>query len=314
MAKAVNNEVVEQDFEQEIPDNPITDITKVITEGDPDTMLAVMRRKAAMAKEWANLINTILLTQTYPEDWKEFSGKVCLSSAGAERIARMFNIKYFEVTSKKEEFSDQHGKGYRYIYEGNAEMNGRIIFVMGVYSTRDKFLGFAQEQWKDITDINENDIRTAAYHRFCGNAVKSLLGLRGMPKERFDAIFAGAGESTSKTTKVNYAGGTKGGTDADDQIKQGELGRLLLEIANACFGICIDEQGNHTIEEASESSEPLELAKSSCRNLTSFYSKKDSKIVAGIDSAKLVKGQRLEIALKKAKELWTEFHKMQGGN
>jgi hypothetical protein len=312
MAKEQNG--AEQDFEQELPDNLATDIAKVISEGDPDMMLAVMERKAANAKKYAELINTILITQTYPEDWKEFSGKMCLSSAGAERIARMFSIKYFDVVAKKEEFADANGKGYRYIYEGKAEMNGRIIFVMGVYSTRDKFLGFAKNEWKDIVDINENDIRTAAYHRFCGNAVKSLLGLRGMPTERFDTIFKTAGDNPAgKTTAVNYASGTKGGTSGDDVAMQKELGQLLIDIANACYGITIDEKGQYDFEQMSEVSDSIEVAKASCKALTSFYSKKDSKIVAGIDSVKLVKGQRLEIALNNAKKLWAAFQQQNGG-
>lgn len=311
MAKIENG--AEQDFEQELPDNPATDITRIITQGDPDVMLAALERTAANAKRHADLINTILVTQTYPEDWKEFSGKMCLSSAGAERIARMFNIKFFDVDSKKEEFADTYGKGYRYIYEGKAEMNGRIIFVMGVYSTRDKFLGFAKDEWKDIVDINENDIRTAAYHRFCGNAVKSLLGLRGMPTERFNGIFKTAGDNPSKATSVNYASGTKGGTSGDDVAMQKELGQLLIDIANAGYMILIDDAGKYSFETTSEVSDNIEVAKASCKALTSFYSKKDSKIIVGRDSVKLVKGQQLDIALKNVKAMWAEFLKNGGG-
>jgi hypothetical protein len=301
--------------EPEPVESPSTELANVLSEGDPDLMLAVLEKKASLAVRFAQAINTILITQTYPEDWKQFGegdkAIVCLSSAGAERVARHFGIKVFEVTNKKEEFTDSLGKGYRYVFEGKAAMGDRLIYAQGTYSTRDKFLGFKSDAFRAIEDINENDIRDAAYHIFNGNAIKALLGLRGIPAKRFAEIMGKVGEDANKSAKITHASGTQGGTSGDDQLKQAELGRLLMEIANACYGIAVDEQGVYTIEEMSEVSDQLEVAKSSCKALTSFYSKKDNKLVQGIDSAKLVKGQRLDIALKNAKTLWETFKKEQ---
>lgn len=309
MAKeTINNDL---DFEPEPIENPSTELAKILQEGDPDVMLAILEKKATLASRMTKALNTLLITCTYPEDWKEFSGTMGLKSAAAERIARHFDIRFSNVSWKKEDFTDGNGKGYRYIYEGEASMGNRVIFAQGVYSTRDKFLGYANEQWRAVEDINENHIRNAAYHIFMGNGVKALLGLRGIPKERFDEMMKGAGEDGNKSGKVNYGKGTQGGTTQDDQTAQKELAEILIAIANSGYGIAVNsENGQHYLQQTSEIEDPIEVAKDSCKALTSFYNKTDKKLVAGLDSAKLVKGKRLEIALQNAKKMQSE---MKGG-
>ena len=189
-----------------------TELAKVMTEGDPELTLAIMEKKAELAPRMNKALNTILITQTYPEDWTEQGGKMCLSSAGAERVARLFSIRFHDQKAKKEEFSDTIGRGYRYIYECVASMGDREVFAQGAYSTRDKFLGSVGGEYRATEDINENNIRNAAYHICIGNAIKALLGLRGIPAERFNQIMAGAGQDPAKASAVKRGSGTQGGT------------------------------------------------------------------------------------------------------
>lgn len=288
-------------------ESPKTELSNVLNEGDPDLQLAILERKAAIADRVAKAINTILISQTYPEDWKQFgtgdNATVCLSSAGAERVARHFGIKIFDVVSKREDFTDSIGKGYRYVFDGKASMADRLIYAQGTYSTRDKFLGFKNDEWKPLEDINENDIRDAAYHIFTGNAIKGLLGLRGIPASRFQEIMKGIGEKTDKTTKITHGSGTQGGTSQGDTAKQQELAKILIDLANNQQMITVDEEGQYVIEQASEMLEQMDIARSSCKNLTSFWSKRDNKVIEGIDSVKSLKGKRLDIALANAKAL-----------
>jgi len=288
-------------------ESPSTEITQVLNEGDPDLQLAILEKKAALSGRMNQAINSILVTCTYPEDWQVFGqgdkATACLSSAGAERVARHFGIKIFEVSSRKEKIIDTLGKGYRYIFEGKAAMSDRLIYAQGTYSTRDKFLGFKGENYKAIEDINENDIRDAAYHIFSGNAIKALLGLRGIPAKRFAEIMGKAGENAKKATTVTHGAGTQGGTSTDDTQRQQSLSKILMDMANGLKMITVDDKGNYFVEEVSEVSDAMEVAKASCKALTSFYSKKDNKMVAGIDSIKALKGQRLEIALTNALKL-----------
>ena len=193
-------------------ENASTELARVMAEGDPETMLAIMEKKAELAPRWNKAINTILVTQTYPEDWTEQGGKMCLSSAGAERVARLFSFRFHDAKVTKTDFSDATGKGYRYTYECVASMGDREVFAQGAYSTRDKFLGFAGGEYRATEDINENNIRNAAYHICQGNAIKAMLGLRGIPAARFQQIMDGAGEDPHKAASVKRGTGTQGGT------------------------------------------------------------------------------------------------------
>jgi hypothetical protein len=292
-------------------ESPATELAKVITEGDPDVQLAILEKKAELAIRFAQALNTILITQTYPEDWKVFGegdrAIACLSSAGAERVARHFGIQIFEVVNKKEEFTDSIGKGYRYVFEGKASMGDRLIYAQGTYSTRDKFLGYKGDEYRPIEDINENDIRDAAYHIFTGNAIKTLLGLRGIPATRFNEIMKRSGENGSKASNITHGAGTQGGTSADDTKNQQELSKILIDMANANKMIKFNAaSGKYELEEMAEISDPLEVAKGSCEALTTFIGK-DKTIVKGINSVKALKGQRLTIALTNAKKICEEL-------
>lgn len=303
--------------EAEPIESPRTELANILDEGDPDLQLAILEKKAALAHRYAQAVNAILIAHTYPEDWKIFgegdSAKACLSSAGAERVARQFGIRIFEVKSTKEDFTDALGKGYRYIFEGKASMADRLIYSQGTYSTRDKFLGFKNDEYKAIEDINENDVRDAAFHIFNGNAIKSLLGLRGLPARRFEAIMKAQGENANKAGAVRHGKGTEGGTTADDAVMQKELSELLIAMGNACIEIKVEGDGTYNLDQTSEIADPIEVAKASCKALTTFFSKKDKKLITGIDSVKALKGQRLSIALRNAKEIWAK-HDQEGGN
>jgi len=147
---------------------------------------------------------------------------MCLGSAGAERVGRLFGYRILDVTDKKEDFTDSIGKGYRYIYSGKIAMDNRVVFAIGQFSTRDKFLGFKDNEWRPVEEINENNIRQAAYHIFIGNSIKALLGLRGIPDREWRQIMNKIGSDPSKATTVRRGEGTKGGTKSDDSAKQKE--------------------------------------------------------------------------------------------
>jgi hypothetical protein len=286
-------------------EGPSTEITKVLQEGDPEDQLRFLEKKAQLAPRFKAAIQTILVNFTYPEDWKAFGSgdkeTICLTSAGAERVARQFNIKFYETKSRKELIDDNIGKGYRYVFEGKAAMNDRIIYAQGVYSTRDKFLGYANEKWKDIADINENHIRNAAYHIYLGNGIKGLLGLRGMPRARWEEIFGKSGESTAGTTKVTYAQGKQGGTSADDAANQQELYRLVQEMAQANLVVTHDQSTNaYEAEVASDSMEEKTIIETSISALSEF---KGDKGWVGRKKTTDLKGKWLATTLKKAKEI-----------
>lgn len=306
MAEVKPNENVDGPIEP--VESPQTEIARITDVGDPDIMLAILKRKAELASQFREAQNTILATQTYPQDWHKFgegdNATVCLSSAGAERVGRLFDIKFFEVKHQKEEFTDAHGKGFRYTFEGKACMGNSVVWAQGVYGSRDKFLGYAKGEYKPIEDVAENHIRNAAYHIFMGNAIKSLLGLRNLPASEFEHLMNRTGQDATKAGSHRYASGSKGGTSADDSGKQKELVETCLAIANAGQRIEFNAESNKCeLKDISELDDRpvLEITKETCVALSTFKGKDG--VVAGKD-AKGLAGKRLEIALNKAKEIW----------
>lgn len=297
------------DVEPEPEESQSMALAKTVAEGDPELMLAHLEKKAKTAVAMKRAVEHILLAHTYPADWTiqgdGDKAKACLSSAGAERVARSFPIVYSGVKWAKEEFEDTNGKAYRYSYEGYAELYGRRVYVHGSYSTRDKFLGFANKEWRSKEEINEGHIRNAAYHVFCGNAVKELLGLRGMPAAEYQRIMQGTGQDGKKSQTVTRGQGTQGGTSADDSKHQSELAKICMEIANMGRTVAIDDGGNYVLTPLGEADErtPLDVAREICKVLSGFKDKKTDKWVEGKDSAKALKGKWLEATRSKAKEL-----------
>jgi len=287
-------------------EGPGTEIARVLNEGDPEIQLAMLEKRAELAPRFEKAISAILVSQTNPEDWKVFGDTVCLSSAGAERVARLFDIRFFETSSRKEKFTDTNGEAYRYIFEGQAHMGNRSVFVQGSYSTRDKFLGFANGEYRPVEDVNEGNIRNAAYHIYIGNGVKSLLGLRGMPKKRFDQLMSGSGENASKATKVNHASGTQGGTSQDDTARQHELAEICIAIAESGCSVTPEGKGWVTVPLSdSDDRKPLEIAKQICMDLSGFEGEKG--FVKG-KGAKDLKGKWLNATLAKAKQIEGVWH------
>ena len=199
-----------------VSESTTTELARTMSEGDPETMLALLEKKAALAPRMRQAIETLMISQTYPEDWtiqgEGDKAKACLGSSGAERIGRNFPIRYHDVSWKREDFADSFGKGYRYVYSGYAEMYDRTIYAEGSYSTRDEFLGKAHGEWRALEDINEGDIRSAAHHIFMGNAIKQILGLRGMPVSAFNNVMGRTQQDASKASSVYRKAGAQGGT------------------------------------------------------------------------------------------------------
>jgi len=283
-------------------ESPATEIATIQNDGDPDVLLNFLEKKAALAPRFRAAQDAILASQTYSEDWREFDGKMCLSSAGAERIGRLFDIQFFEVVCSKEEFTDAIGKGYRYVYEGKAAMGSRITYAMGVYSSRDKFLGKIGDDFRALEEIDENNIRRAAYNIMKGNAIKSLLGLRGIPVAEFNKIMERANRDPAKAGKTQHGKGTQGGTTADDTAKQKELAEICIEIANAGkIVVASDDFKTFTLDDAWDTANPMTIAKEICVTLSTFIGRENKK-VAGL-GAKDLKGVRLDKTLEKAREI-----------
>lgn len=123
-------------------------------------------------------------------DWVIFGSgdteSVCLTGAGAERIASRIGISFNNWREKKEEKSDEKGTYYRYWFECDASFGGRTVRAMGRASSRDLLFGKKDGKLKELSEIPEDNIRMAAFRGAMKEGVKILLGLRKIPKREFD--------------------------------------------------------------------------------------------------------------------------------
>lgn len=147
---------------------------------------------AAKQKIWS-----AILRLAKAGDWVVFESKddnsptgkrssVCLSGAGADRIASSIGISFTNWKETKDVGNDEKGNWYRYWFECDCSFGTRTIRVMGRAGSRDKFFGMAHGEMKELSEIDESNIRMAAFHNTLKEGVKLLLGLRNIPVEEFE--------------------------------------------------------------------------------------------------------------------------------
>lgn len=273
----------------------------------PESFAEIVERQAAVGNRLRIATESLLVSATYAKDWTIQGGKACLSSAGAERIGRMFQIEYEKPEVRKETFDDALGEGYRYVFTGRATLVhpglGKTVYAEGRYSTRDKFLGFANDEWRPIEEINEGNIRAAACHTWMGNCIKALFGLRNIPAEEYNRIMKMQGRNAAETSQVSRGRGTQGGTSEDDTKHQQELSELVIGFADAGKIVTIvnDEPLLTSISDADSRRSP-EIAKESIFKLSSFKNA-EGDWIKGKNDVKQLKGKWLNSTLAKARKL-----------
>lgn len=146
---------------------------------------------AAREKIWQGILKL-----AKPEDWVVFESKtksgvrssVCLSGAGAERIASLPpGVQFVNWKDPvKEMAEDENGPWYSYWYQCDAIYGGRIVMAIGRASSRDKFFFMDKGRMRELHEIDEGNIKKAAYHDCMKEGVKILFGLRNIPKEEFE--------------------------------------------------------------------------------------------------------------------------------
>ena len=282
-------------------DAPGREIYCLDQQGDPEVMLAILEKKAELAPRFKAAQDAILASQTYARDWTEFEGRMCLSSAGAERVGRLFDIQYLETNWRKEKFTDALGAGYRYIYECKAALGGRVTYALGVYSSRDAFVGKEGDQYKALEEVDENNVQRSAYSLMKGNAIKSLLGLRGIPCPEWQKLMQAAGQNARRATKGQPGRGLQGGTPARDRARQRELAQLCIAIAQAGQQVRTQDHQSFQLAAAAQGADPLQAARQVCVTLSTFQDHAGQTI--GGKGARELQGKWLESTLKRARQV-----------
>lgn len=135
-------------------------------------------------------IFTSIMRSSHPGDFVAFGKgekeKIEMGGAGCERIARDIGISFLNRVEKYETFQDDIGPGFRYIYEADAVFRGRTIRVMSVASSRTKFFGKEQGEYKSLSEVSRDDVQIAAYRGIFKEGVKAMLGLRRLNRAELE--------------------------------------------------------------------------------------------------------------------------------
>ena len=145
-----------------------------------DTLEIINRRNELFQK-----ILQVAIQSTSVSDWIDQNGKPYLQASGAEKIARRFAVKIYDVKIDREDYTDEAGHYYIYTVTGKAAFSGseEYIEAIGTCTSRDKFFGTVGGKLKKIEDVDVANIKKKAYTNFIMNAITRLLGIRNLTWE-----------------------------------------------------------------------------------------------------------------------------------
>lgn len=160
-----------------------------------DILAAANRRVAQLDK-----IITLALKRTNSQDWVDQQGKPYLCASGAEKIARLFGVCWKDVKCEKIISNDEKGQFYYFEYSAVFMLGNDMITAVGTCSQKDQFFAMVKGQMKPSSEIDETNIRKAAYSNMVVNGVSRILGIRNLTWAELER----ANIKRSEANKVNY--------------------------------------------------------------------------------------------------------------
>lgn len=183
------------------PDKELITISPANQLDMTDDILATATRRVVQL----NKIMILAISRTNYNDWVDLEGKPYLVSSGAEKIARLFGVNWVEITVEKVISSDEQGSFYFYEYKGTFTFGVDKIVAIGTCSQKDQFFAKSHGEVKPLSEIDETNIRKAAYSNMVVNGVTRILGIRNLTWEDLER----GKIDISKIQKVTYDKGKK---------------------------------------------------------------------------------------------------------
>lgn len=195
----------------EIIGQDITDLTARPQNGggllsaDTDNILYL----AEKAEKYIVAMNRIMeaaLKITNELDWVLIGGKPYLQESGATKVARLFGIS-IQLIGQPVVECDQ--EGYKtYTYKARFMLKDQFIECEGSRSMKEDFFAGKGEKMKKPDQIDERDVKMAAYTNCINNGIKRLIpNLRNIDV----ATLENAGLDVSKMQGYVFKTGSKGG-------------------------------------------------------------------------------------------------------
>lgn len=200
--------------EIEIIGNDIVDLTARpqqsnggLLDTNPDNIL-ILAEKAEKYIIAMNRIMDAALKITNELDWVLIGGKPYLQESGATKVARLFGISIQLMGNPTIEFDNE---GYRtYTYKGRFMLGNQFIECEGSRGMKEDFFAKqgANKPLKKPDEIDERDVKMAAYTNCINNGIKRLIpNLRNIDVTTLEK----AGLDASKIQGYTFKDGNKGG-------------------------------------------------------------------------------------------------------
>ncbi len=151
---------------------------------DTDSVL----ERAEKLNQQITKLKKFAISHTQPEDWVVFGNTIYLQSTGCERIANILGVSWPRtdqfgneiLTIEKINLKDGH---YTYVVQGEFHWYGRRVTITGKAASNRPFFSSRGGELVPADEVDEGNVRQAAWSNFIVNGVMRILGLRGLTKK-----------------------------------------------------------------------------------------------------------------------------------
>lgn len=199
---------------------------------------------AEKAEKYINAMNKIMdaaLRITNERDWCLIGGNPYLQESGATKVARLFGISIQLIGQPVIEVDPQ---GYKtYTYKARFMLKDQFIECEGSRSMKDDFFAKTKDGMKNPDEIDERDVKMAAYTNCLNNGIKRLIpNLRNIDIATLERAGLKSNEIRGYTFKTGSKGGNSGKAEHSElkcescgkavtqtvaSYSQGKLGKIL---------------------------------------------------------------------------------------
>lgn len=234
----------------ELVTEDITDLTARPTDGgllDANTdNILYLAEKADKYIQAMNRIMDAALRITNELDWVLIGGKPYLQESGATKVARLFGIS-IQLIGKPVIECD--AEGYKtYTYKARFMLKDQFVECEGSRSMKEDFFAGKGDKKKKPDEIDERDVKMAAYTNCINNGIKRLIpNLRNIDV----ATLERAGLDVSRLNGYTFKEGSKGGASRaaeDSGLVCAKCGKPVTQkvasYAQSKFGVilCMEHQ------------------------------------------------------------------------
>jgi hypothetical protein len=169
-----------------------------------DELERLERRAALMPR-----LIELSIRSTHPAQWMNIQGKPWPTGAACEVMARTCGVKISDLKIEKEWSRDDKGEFYIWQATGRFSLPSEFdsIIAIGTCSSRDEFLGTETSKGRKLSEIDEGNIKKAAFTNMEVNGITRLLGVRNFDWERLKKY----GIDKDGLQAVEFESGAKGG-------------------------------------------------------------------------------------------------------